>query len=75
MLWNISHCKVMLDNVQLRNVMYCYGLLIFFKFDFYFDESRRRLVADDVINEQISLELWKHLVHSYGRWQSAECMH
>ncbi len=34
----------MLDNVQLRNVMYCYlgveGLLIFLKFDFYFDESR-----------------------------------
>ncbi len=44
MLWNISHCKVMLDHVQLRNVMYCYlgveGLLIFLKIDFYFDESR-----------------------------------
>ncbi len=37
--------------------------------------SRSRLVADDVINEQISLELWlKHLVHRYEIWHSTAHM-
>ncbi len=35
-------------------------LLIFFKSTFmWWKSSRSRLVADDVINEQISLELWQ----------------
>ncbi len=36
--------------------------------------SRSRLVADDVINEQISLDLelrLKDLVHIYGIWHTA----
>ncbi len=39
--------------------------------------SRRRLVADVVINEQISLNLElriKHLVYSYGIWHSTAHM-
>ncbi len=39
--------------------------------------SASRLVADDVINEQINLELWQTqlcLVHSYEIWHSAAHM-
>ncbi len=49
-----------------------------FKVDFYVMKSSRRwLVADGVINEQISLNLelrLKHLVHSYGIWHSTAHM-
>ncbi len=43
-------------------------LQIFLKSTFmWWKSSRSRLVADDVINEQISLELWlKHRVYIYG---------
>ncbi len=36
--------------------------------------SQSRLVADDDINEQISLKLWQTLVHSYEIWHSAAHM-